>query len=101
MLARLAGGKLNAALVKAFVAAVTFFPIGSVVRTNRDETGVVIATNPSEPLHPVIALAAADLGRVPGRVDTSLREASGGYARHIIETLRPPPGLDIGSFLDT
>ena len=101
VLARLAGAKLNAALVKAFVAAVTFFPIGSVVRTSRDETGVVIATNPSEPLHPVIAIAATDLARVPGHVDTSLRDASGGYARHIIETLRPPQGLDLGSFLDT
>lgn len=101
VLARLAGSKLNAALVKAFVAAVTFFPIGSVVRTNRDETGVVVATNPSDPLHPVIALATTDFARVPGQVDTSLREPSGGYARHIVETLQPPPGLDIGDFLQT
>ncbi|CAN5646444.1 HD domain-containing protein [soil metagenome] len=101
VLARLAGSKLNAALVKAFVAAVTFFPIGSVVRTNRDETGVVVATNPADPLHPVIALATTDFARVPGQVDTSLREPSGGYARHIVETLQPPPGLDIGDFLQT
>jgi len=38
---------------------------------------------------------------VPGQVDTSLREPSGGYARHIVETLQPPPGLDIGDFLQT
>ena len=101
ILARLAGSKLNAALVKAFVAAVTFFPIGSVVRTNRDETGVVVATNPSDPLHPVIALAATDFARLPGQVDTSRREPSGGYARHIVETLPPPPGLVLGDFLLT
>jgi HD-GYP domain-containing protein (c-di-GMP phosphodiesterase class II) len=41
VLARLAGDKLNTALVKAFVSAITFFPIGSVVRTSRDEIGVV------------------------------------------------------------
>jgi putative nucleotidyltransferase with HDIG domain len=99
VLARLAGGKLNSALVKAFVSAVTFFPVGSVVRTNRDEMGVVIATNVAEPLHPVIALMASDFGRLPGDLDTSLRDASGGYARHIVETVRPPASLDLGAFV--
>ena len=99
MLARLAGEKLNSALVKAFVAAVTFFPVGSVVRTSRDETGVVIATNHAEPLHPVIALVAPDLGRMPGSVDTAVRDASGTYARHIVETVRPPDGLDLSLFV--
>jgi putative nucleotidyltransferase with HDIG domain len=99
VLARLAGGKLNAALVKAFVAAVTFFPVGSVVRTSRDELGVVIATNQAEPLHPVIALAAPDFGRLPGDIDTAVRDSSGAYARHITETILPPKGLDLSAFL--
>ncbi len=99
VLARLAGGKLNSAMVKAFVAAVTFFPVGSVVRTNRDETGVVIATNPGEPLHPTIALVAPDRHRMPGTIDTSLRDSSGAYARHVVETLRPPDDLDLSAFV--
>ncbi len=52
VLARLAGGKLNSALVKAFVAAVTFFPVGSVVRTSRDETGVVDRHQPGRAAAP-------------------------------------------------
>ena len=99
VLARLAGGKLNSALVKAFVGAVTFFPVGSVVRTSRDETGVVVATNPSEPLHPVIALAGSDFGRLPGDIDTSQRDGSRSYARHIVETIRPPDGMDLAAFV--
>jgi putative nucleotidyltransferase with HDIG domain len=98
VLARLAGGKLNSALVKAFIAAVTFFPVGSVVRTSRDEMGVVVATDPSEPLHPVIALAGSDLARLPGIVDTSVRDSSGQYTRDIAETLQPPAGLDLRAF---
>jgi hypothetical protein len=98
VLARLAGGKLNSALVKAFIASVTFFPIGSVVRTSRDEMGVVVATDPSEPLHPVIALAGSDLARLPGVVDTSVRDSSGQYTRDIAETLQPPAGLDLRAF---
>jgi hypothetical protein len=99
VLARLAGGKLNAALVKAFVAAITFFPVGSVVRTDRDETGVVIATNPRDPLHPTIAIVAPDMGRLPGAVDTAARDASGAYLRHIQETIKPPTGLDLREFV--
>jgi len=101
VLARLAGSKLNTALVKAFVNAITFFPIGSVVRTSRDETGVVTRTNPGEPLHPVIARVGLDLGRVPGEIDTSVREASGAYQRHLVETLRPPEGLELAAFVTT
>ena len=99
VLARIAGTKLNTALVKAFVNAVSFFPVGSVVRTDRDELGVVIRTNPSEPLHPVIALFGADFDRLPGEIDTSRRDAAGTYERHLVETLKPADGLDITAFL--
>ncbi|HSC28882.1 MAG TPA: HD-GYP domain-containing protein [Vicinamibacterales bacterium] len=99
ILARLAGTKLNTALVKAFVNAVSFFPIGSIVRTDRDELGIVVRTNPLEPLHPVIGLLAADFQRLPGDIDTSLRTPSGGYERHVVETLRPTVALDFTELL--
>jgi len=89
LLAQLAGDKLNAALVKALVSAITFFPIGSVVRTTLDEIGIVIRTNPGEPLHPVIALVDEAVETARGDVDTSERDASGAYRRHIRETVLP------------
>jgi putative nucleotidyltransferase with HDIG domain len=99
ILARLAGTKLNTSLVKAFVSAVSFFPIGSVIRTDRAELGIVIRTNRGEPLHPVIALMSAACTRVRGEVDTSVRDACGVYERHVVETLRPPSGFDFVGFL--
>ncbi len=99
VLARLAGDKLNTVLVRAFVNAITFFPIGSVVRTNREEIGVVIRTNPGDPLHPIVALADQQLLSPNGRIDTAARDASGAYERHILGTLPPPPGFDVGNFL--
>jgi putative nucleotidyltransferase with HDIG domain len=99
VLARLAGEKLNTALVKAFVSAITFFPLGSVVRTNRDEIGVVVRTNAADPLHPVLTLADQQLQSPCDRVDTAARTAEGFYERHILETLRPPEGFDVGIFL--
>jgi putative nucleotidyltransferase with HDIG domain len=101
VLARLAGDKLNTALVKAFVSAITFFPIGSVVRTSRDEIGVVVETNPGSPLHPILSLADTSFGGPTARVDTSARDDAGVYIRHIVETMSPPEGFDLRLFLAT
>ena len=100
VLARLAGEKLNTALVKAFVNAVTFFPLGSLVRTSRGETGIVVGTSTADPLHPVLALVGESLDGPRGHIDTSARDSSGAYERHIVETLRPQEGtLDATRFL--
>jgi putative nucleotidyltransferase with HDIG domain len=89
VLARLAGEKLNSALVKAFVNAITFFPLGSMVRTTRDEIAVVVGINACDPLHPQLALVNEE-GSGPGaRIDASARDASGAYERHIVETVLP------------
>jgi putative nucleotidyltransferase with HDIG domain len=99
VLARLAGDKLNSALVKTFVNAVTFFPLGSMVRTSRQEIAIVVGTNPADPLHPMLALV-VETGRSPGsRLDASVRDASGAYERHIVETLMPQgEPLDVTKF---
>jgi putative nucleotidyltransferase with HDIG domain len=100
LLARLAGSKLNAALVKAFVNAVTFFPIGSLVRTDRGELGVVVRTNRSDPLHPIVELVNDEVKISYGAVDTSLRADDGAYQRHIVETVVPPSAdVDVSRFL--
>lgn len=89
LLARLAGDKLASALVKAFVNAITFFPIGSVVRTTRGELAVVVRTNADDPLHPVIQLVSDRMDPVGGGVDTRTRDRAGAYERHIAETVEP------------
>jgi len=100
VLARQAGIRFNTAFVKAFVAAVTFFPLGSLVRTNRDETGVVIRTNPKDPMHPVLGLVSDDLERLLGEVDTSVRNSSGVYERQVVGTLpQREQGVDLTKLL--
>jgi putative nucleotidyltransferase with HDIG domain len=99
LLARLAGEKLNGALVKAFVNAITFFPIGSLVRTSRNEIGLVIGTAAGEPLHPVISLIDETLQTPAGDIDTSERDAAGAYCRHIVETLPRSDSLNVAAFL--
>jgi putative nucleotidyltransferase with HDIG domain len=87
-LVREAGHKLNPAFVKAFVAAVTFFPVGSWVRTDRGDMAVVMATNSRDPMHPVIRLVSPALD-VLGDVDTSIRNEAGANRMRIVETLPP------------
>jgi len=100
VLARLAGDTLNTALVKAFVNAITFLPLGSLVRTSRDEIGIVVRTNHADPLHPVLSLVDESAPGPCGEIDTSTRDASGAYDRHILETLRAQiDGLDVTKFL--
>jgi putative nucleotidyltransferase with HDIG domain len=100
ILARLAGDKLNTGLVKTFVNAISFFPVGSVVRTSRNELGLVVQVNRGEPLHPVLSLVDEETYAPIGRIDTAERDASGGYARHISTSLPAPDGLDLRTFLD-
>jgi putative nucleotidyltransferase with HDIG domain len=100
VLARLSGNRFNATVVRAFVNAITFFPLGSVVRTSRDETGIVVRTNPADPLHPILALVNERLEGPGDLVDTSTRDGSGAFVRHIVETLRPKDGqIDVARFL--
>jgi putative nucleotidyltransferase with HDIG domain len=100
ILARLAGDKLNTALVKTFVNAITFFPLGSMVRTNRNELGLVIATNRGEPLHPVIRLLDQITYEPTESVNTATRDAAGAYERHIQQSLPVPEGLDVRGMLE-
>jgi putative nucleotidyltransferase with HDIG domain len=65
VLARAAARQLDPALVKAFVSAVTFFPVGTLLRTTVGEIGVVVRVNDQDPLHPVIRLVGAG-GSVEG-----------------------------------
>lgn len=100
ILARIAGDKLNTGLVKAFVNAITFFPVGSLVRTSRDELGLVVETNRGEPLHPIVALVDEETYTPRNRVNTAERDSSGAYARHISQSLPAPEGLDLRLFLE-
>jgi len=100
LLARLAGSKLNAALVRAFVNAITFFPVGSLVRTSRGELAIVVRTNHHDPLHPVVQLVDEGVRKALGEVDTSVRDEAGTYERHVVETVVPPGGApDVSRFL--
>ncbi|MFW6084302.1 MAG: HD-GYP domain-containing protein [Gemmatimonadota bacterium] len=102
ILARMAGEKLNPALVKAFVSVVTFFPIGTVVRTTGDEIGVVVETHADDALHPRIVLVDPDRPDADVGPSIDLRERSdgGGFRRDVARSLPARRlGLDVPAIL--
>lgn len=100
VLARLGGVSLNTSLVKSFINAVTFFPVGTFVRTSDNELGIVIRTTPGDVMHPVVALIDEGRKRMTREVDTSERDGFGAYRRHIAKTVTAAAcGLDIASVL--
>lgn len=102
ILARMAGEKLNPALVKAFVSVVTFFPVGTVVRTTRDELAVVVRTHDDDALHPRIMLVdldAPDAGTGP-QIDLRERDDGGAFRRDVLESVSPADyGIDVPAIL--
>lgn len=89
-LLRGAGTQFNPVLVKVFVSVVGFYPIGTLVRTDQDEVGVVTAVNPKDSLHPIIkVLSNEQEGKAVSQlVDTSRKSSLGaGYLRNISRVL--------------
>jgi putative nucleotidyltransferase with HDIG domain len=101
LLARLAGHTLNTSLVKTFVNTITFFPVGSLVRTSESQLGVVIRTTPGDPLHPVIVPVNDRLERDGNEIDTSRRMADGTYRCRIVESVPPTvETFDVREFVE-
>lgn len=102
ILARMAGDKLNPALVKAFVSVVTFFPAGSIVRTTMGELALVTSTNDDDALHPWVAMLDADRpAATPGPIiDLRERDGGGAFVRDVAEAVQAKQhGFDVAELL--
>jgi HD-GYP domain-containing protein (c-di-GMP phosphodiesterase class II) len=102
ILARMAGEKLNPALVKAFVSVVTFFPVGTVIRTTRGELGVVIETHDDDALHPRIVIVEPGASDTGAGLQCDLRERDdrGAFRRDVLESVSSADhGVDVPAIL--
>jgi hypothetical protein len=71
------------------VSVVTFFPIGTLVRTTLGEVGLVVSTHDDDALHPLIVLLDMDRPDVPAGPVVDLRERNGkeGFVRDVAESV--------------
>jgi putative nucleotidyltransferase with HDIG domain len=82
----------NSVLLRRFVNLMGLFPIGTIVRLNTDEVGVVTAEHPEDPFRPQVKiLFDAQGGKIetPTLANTWERDSRGGFPRAVIESVDP------------
>ena len=82
----------NPKLLKRFVNIMGLFPVGSLVRLNTDEVGVVTAEHPTDPFRPQVKIVfdtKAERVEEPFLTNTWERDARGEYPRAVVEAIDP------------
>jgi putative nucleotidyltransferase with HDIG domain len=82
----------NQVLLRRFVNMMGLFPIGTIVRLNTEEVGVVTAEHPEDPFRPQVKILYDRRGEAiesPVLVNTWERDSRGDYARAVVESVDP------------
>jgi len=95
---------MDPVVVKAFVALLGIYPVGSLVVLDSFELAVVHAVNPIAEMlsRPIVRIISDDLGNVehPGRLfDLAEKDEAGGFRKSIIKTADPERyGIKVGDY---
>jgi putative nucleotidyltransferase with HDIG domain len=82
----------NQVLLRRFVNLMGLFPIGTIVRLNTEEVGVVTAEHPEDPFRPQVKILYSERGEKiesPVLANTWERDWRGDYPRAVIESVDP------------
>jgi putative nucleotidyltransferase with HDIG domain len=82
----------NPALLRRFVNLMGLFPIGTIVRLNTEEVGVVTAEHPEDPFRPQVKVLFDSRGEKiesPFLANTWERDSRGEYSRAVVESVDP------------
>jgi putative nucleotidyltransferase with HDIG domain len=97
------GTALNKTLLRRFVNLMGLYPIGTLVRLNTEEVGVVTQTHGDDPFRPQVKLILDDKGEkleTPLLTNTWDRDERGEFARAVVEAIDAEPlGIDPLSYL--
>jgi hypothetical protein len=82
----------NQVLLRRFVNLMGLFPIGTIVRLNTEEVGVVTAEHPEDPFRPQVKIlfdARGEKIENPVLANTWERDSRGAFPRAVIESVDP------------
>jgi putative nucleotidyltransferase with HDIG domain len=82
----------NQVLLRRFVNMMGLFPIGTIVRLNTEEVGVVTAEHPEDPFRPQVKILYDKRGEQlesPVLANTWERDSRGGFPRAVVESVDP------------
>ena len=84
--------QFNQPLLRRFVNLMGLFPIGTIVRLNTEEVGVVTAEHPEDPFRPQVKIlynAKGEQIESPVLANTWERDSRGGFPRAVVESVDP------------
>ena len=84
--------QFNQPLLRRFVNLMGLFPIGTIVRLNTEEVGVVTAEHPEDPFRPQVKIlynAKGEQIEAPYLANTWERDSRGGFPRAVVESVDP------------
>jgi hypothetical protein len=84
--------EFNPILLRRFVNLMGLFPIGTIVRLNTEEVGVVTQEHPEDPFRPQVKVLFDSRGEQieePFLANTWERDARGGFPRAVVESVDP------------
>jgi len=88
----------NQRLLRRFINLIGLFPVGTLVRMQSDEIGVVTHEHPTDPFRPQVKLIRDPRGHLleePGLVNTWEADGRGDYTWAVVEAVDPDAvGLD-------
>lgn len=90
MLAEQSGTAFEPTLLRRFITLMGIFPVGTFVRLQTGEIGVVAAEHPTDPYRPEVRIVTDADGAIlpaPVTVDTSARDSSGEFLRTVLEAV--------------
>jgi putative nucleotidyltransferase with HDIG domain len=97
------GTAFDRALLRRFVNLMGLFPVGTLVRLNTDEVGVVTQTHPEDPFRPQVKLILDSKGQpyeTPLLTNTWDRDDRGEFPRDVVEAVDGPTvGIDPLAYL--
>ena len=82
----------NQVLLRRFVNLMGLFPVGTIVRLNTEEVGVVTAEHPEDPFRPQVKILYTEKGELmetPILANTWERDHRGGFPRAVVESVDP------------
>ena len=82
----------NQVLLRRFVNMMGLFPIGTIVRLNTEEVGVVTAEHPEDPFRPQVKILyneRAEKLEAPFLANTWERDSRGGFPKAVVESVDP------------
>ncbi len=91
-LSRQSGENFSPEYVKVFIKALGIYPIGSVVRLDTNEVGVVIKTNDTNPQRPSIRLILDSSGNIVNQIEELFLEEKDASTRQYKRTIVSPVG---------